>query len=243
MMFMRKTLALLLALILAFALVGCAEGEKSAIAPPSGPHFDKPPTFSSPEISSHATESDTIAMKAYKAVLKGDTEFFNIDAGEYMTIEGFVQSYFDSGSSSIIGGFALVDLDSDGTPEVVLGDQANGIDNYGFEVLHYQGETVYGHRFFYRDFQDLKEDGTFSFSSGAANSGFGAVTFTEKTYAVNPMAYSESMQDYSGNLVITYYVDGESSTANEFDEALKKQDEKRDAIWHSFTDDTVENLF
>ena len=63
---------------------------------------------------------------------------------------------------------AIVDLEKDDTPEVILWLVVNNDDYYGSEVLRY------------RSFIDLKADGTFSCSSGAADYGFGTVKFAKK---------------------------------------------------------------
>lgn len=103
--------------------------------------------------------------------------------------------------------YAIIDLDGDGEQEVVLSIQ--GGDNWvqGFEVLHDQAGTVYGSLLYYRAFMELKEDGTFTYSSGAAFSGVGKLRFAE-----------------DGSAVIEEYGDD-----------LDLQDQKANVMWHDFS--------
>lgn len=92
--------------------------------------------------------------------------------------------------------FTVVDLDGDGENEVVLWILYNGDSYYGFEVLHYQEGTVYGNTFTYRAFYDLKVDGTFHWSGGAANSGTGRLTFAEDGRAVRE-EFTDDVDDWN----------------------------------------------
>jgi hypothetical protein len=58
--------------------------------------------------------------------------------------------------------FAVADLDKDGIPEVVLWKKVNNNDYFGFMILHEQAGNVYGYSLYYRGFNQLKNDGTFS---------------------------------------------------------------------------------
>lgn len=59
--------------------------------------------------------------------------------------------------------FAIVDMDGDTVPEVVL-----EIDDYsGFIILRYKDGVIYGNELGYRSLQSLKEDGSFHASSSA----------------------------------------------------------------------------
>lgn len=80
-------------------------------------------------------------------------------------------------------------------------------------------------------------DGTFSFSSGAADYGFGKMEFTENGYTVDKITYSESVYDSSDNQIVSYFVNHESSTKEDFLSANNNQSEKKDATWYDFTDD------
>ncbi|NLK74969.1 MAG: hypothetical protein GX288_06735 [Clostridiales bacterium] len=89
---------------------------------------------------------------------------------------------------------------------------------------------------------DLKDDGSFSFSSGAADSGFGTMIFTEEGFTVDKISYSESSYDSDNNQIISYYVNHESATEEEFFSAINKQIEKPAVTWYDFNDGNIETL-
>ena len=195
--------------------------------------------------------ADPAALSAYKAVLQNKAEFVSTYDGKHMDIKGLINSFYDTGTFSVaILRFAVVDLDNDGTPEVILWEQRNGDDYYGSEVLRYHSGVVYGYEFWYRGFNQLKADGTFCFSSSASDSGFGTAQFTENAYSIDKITYSQSYDsngtttyDSNGNPTISYFVNHESATRDEFESAFKKQGEKPDATWYDFTDDNKETVF
>lgn len=124
------------------------------------------------------------AMRAYAAVLQNESEFYCADGGDYYDpAEGrftLLHEYTESFEPPyLIETFAVIDLDQDGIPEVVL---SMLYENF-LEVLYYDVGTVYGYLFPIRAMIGLKQDGTFGFSSGAADSGYGRLMFTPPDYA------------------------------------------------------------
>ncbi|MFA5536585.1 MAG: hypothetical protein WDA53_05385 [Bacillota bacterium] len=188
------------------------------------------------------TPLDAEMLSAYKAVLQNNFKFFNTDENKYMDINQFADSFNSAtGTALKFIEFAFVDLDNDGTPEVILWEQVSGND-YGFEVLSYQDKIVYGYTFYYRGFNQLKADGTFYFSSAASDGGFGTVKFSKNTYSIDKVTYSQSHVS-NGNPTVLYFVNRKSATRGEFDLVIRKQDEKPDATWYDFTDENIETVF
>ena len=134
--------------------------------------------------------------------------------------------------------FAVLDLDDDGTPEVILWLTAGENKEFAFLILHYQDSVVYSNTEFTRTFGSLKADGSFVFSGGAANWGFGTMKFEDNTWITDRATFCES----DGNLTTLYVVDHESATKAEFDAAFEQQEEKEDAIWYDFTDANIEEI-
>lgn len=188
-------------------------------------------------------DTNTLSLSAYKSVLQNNAVFFSTDAKKDLNIDQLNQSVSNDSSVTVkVTRFAIVDLDNDGTPEVILWLTVNNNDYYGFEVLRYQDGVVYGYTLWYRAFMNLKADGTFSFSSGAADSGFGTIKFTTKDYLINEVTYIQSSYNSNNNLSISCFVNYESATETEFRSAVNKQDEKADASWYKFTDDNIEMM-
>mgnify|MGYP000023240895 FL=1 len=186
-------------------------------------------------------QADKSPMRAYQSVLQNKAQFFSTDAKKDLNITQLNQAVSDDSSVKVdVTKFAIVDLENDSMPEVVLWLAENSNDYFGFEVLRYQDGVVYGYTLPYRSFMDLKEDGTFSFSSGAADYGFGTVKFTEKGYTIDKISYSESSYDSDNNQIISYYVNNENATEEDFLSAINKQSEKAGVTWYDFTDDNIQ---
>jgi len=206
---------------------------------------DETSTASSPDEDSEkqdsAQSSGTASIaEAYKAVLQGNAEFFSVDANKNLSINQLNQAVSDDSSvTATATKFAIVDLDNDGTPEVVLWLNVNSDNYYGFEVLRYQDGIIYGYTLWYRSFMDLKENGTFSFSSGAADSGFGKINFSGNSCSIDEITYSESSYDSNNNMSVSYFVDHESATEEEFLSAIDRQSEAAAATWYDFTNDNI----
>ena len=121
--------------------------------------------------------------------------------------------------------FAIADLDADGAAEIVLATDEDD----GYIVLDEQGGRVVAIDMATRALLSLKADGTFSFSSGAADNGFGTASFAGGTVAIQPLAQSEMTA--SGN--VAYRVHGQEVSEAEYLAAVALQADKRDAVWFS----------
>ena len=121
--------------------------------------------------------------------------------------------------------FAIADLDADGAAEIVL---ATDVDD-GYIVLDEQGGRVIAIDMATRALLGLKADGTFSFSSGAADNGFGTASFAGGTAEIFPLAESEMTA--AGSVV--YRVHGREVSEADFLAAVAAQEDKRDAVWFS----------
>ena len=133
-------------------------------------------------------------------------------------------------------------MDTDGIDEIVLWLSANGDDNYGCEILRYHDAEVYGYLMWYRAFNSLKSDGTFSFSGGAADTGFGKLIFDGKGFRTERIVYSKSDYGSDNEIVVSFFVNDEEATQSLFETELQKQSEKKDAVRCEFTVANIETL-
>ena len=168
------------------------------------------------------------AIAAYQQVL---------DGSRTLVYEGQTVHLSEVQAGSINGplrfsGIALVDVDADEAAEVVIAVNLDSYDAYGSLVLHWEDGIVYGYDFVYRAMMNLKADGTFSFSSGAADSGFGRASFQNGAAEIVSLAYSEMLIDGS----IQYHLGDETVSEDAFLEAILAQDEKADDAWYAYTD-------
>lgn len=142
------------------------------------------------------SEDNDIAMEAYKAVLCGDAAFRDTGTGKDLYV-AHICEVFNPEVSWVSLYFTTIDLDRDGIREVILmlGPHAR----YGYEILHYQNETVYGYYMVPRSFEELKIDGTYEGSSSAFSGTIKRVTsFSEKGLDEEPFVeYDYHTYDYS----------------------------------------------
>ena len=143
------------------------------------------------------------------------------------------------GTNVTATGFTALDLDGDGMREVIL----QLADHYGSIVLRYGDDSiVYGYTLYYRAFMGIKTDGTASFSSGAAENGFGTLQFVENACSLVSTTYSTASYDSGNNLHVAYTVDNKPATEAEFLSAIDAQNKKEDAVWYAFTPENIETV-
>lgn len=242
--------AAVLMAVLALALTGCAGGI-AAFGDSSGKADDgavllEPQMHTQSPTGTHSlpanpASSHVGSAEAYKAVLQGDAIFFSIDAGETLSIGELAKAVGDmpDGTNVTATGFTALDLDGDGMREVIL----QLADHYGSIVLRYGDDSiVYGYTLYYRAFMSVKADGTASFSSGAAENGFGTLQFVENGCSLMSTTYSTAGFDGGNNLHVAYTVDNKPATEAEFLSAIDAQNKKEDAVWYAFTPENIETV-
>ena len=222
-------------------------------APPDGPTLAPEPSqdvvtseaVTPPPVQSTPAPAPTEAQPSqgtpgnkFYAVLTGSEPFYSTDIGQNLTINELGRAV--SSDSGKVLKFTCADLDGDGAPEAILWLQVNENDTYGFEVLRrQQNGQIDGYTLPYRSFMDLKTDGTFSFSSGAADSGFGSISLSDKAYTINETTYSLSAYDTNNELTVSYFVNGQTASEAEYLAAVEKQNGKESVSWYDFTTENI----
>ena len=133
--------------------------------------------------------------------------------------------------------FAVVDLDRDGSEEIVL--KVNGVagDMGGNVIFHEICGKVYAYRTNSRTLLSIKTDGTYTYSGWVlTNDGCAVITaFDEKGYIEDRFTYESG--DYNG--ADTFVVDYKQSTEEGYNKALSLQENKPDVDWHEFNDENI----
>ncbi len=174
---------------------------------------------------------------AYLAVMNEDTCFLNVDDNKCLTITERLDRLR---TPAEILEFAVVDLDKDNIPEVVLRISVAGNDCWESIILHYQEHKIYGYTEPYRGFHDLKFDGTFSYTEGLMySSGFSTMTFVENQLQKNNFLYYK----YSNDNDYVYYIDCKPGTVDEYLIAEEMQREKSNVIWYEYTEKNIKTVF
>jgi hypothetical protein len=176
-------------------------------------------------------------MEAYKAVIQNEGNFFSTVDNKKILLNDYLKEYLPNEQLELTH-FTVIDMDDDNIPEVVL---ELSVDSYPefYEILHYSDEQVYGYNFVYRGLEQLKTDGTFWASSGAADNECDKLKFQNSAYETITLAYSESKQDSNG-ITVSYYVNGQPVTKEKFDSFVHQQGAKDDVVWYEVTQSNIE---
>lgn len=220
---MKKFLAIMMALsmmLCAFAVAETASPVASTVASPvASPVADM--------------VGDPADLPAIAAVLNGGSEVYVPSDKTNKTLQDALNDEFTEGAG--YDSFTVLDVDGDGKLDVVLNVTVNG-EVLGYLVLTSADEVICAYGFYYRAMIGLKEDGSFSFSSSAAESGV-ATFYKDENRDAQYNELAESKLDENENVV--YFVNGEAADEDAFTAVINAQNEKADV---TFVPATAENL-
>ena len=170
------------------------------------------------------TDLQTEANAAYASVLLSGASYMSLDEvrPEWNAVR-----------------FTVLDLDGDGVSEVIL----EVTEPEAYIILTSDGSEVLACEWPYRGMLSLKDDGTFSFSSGALDGGVGQLLLQGDNgiqWGYLPLA--ESISDAAGS--VTYWLDGgaEQTDAAGYQTFLSEQEAKLDALWYDYTEENLKLL-
>jgi hypothetical protein len=237
-----KIIVVLSILLLSMLTTACSnDGNSSSIAV-DNPDVNKITITGSltsiPTISPIVTKSENyLAIEAYKIVLQKEGDFFSTDDNKEILLNDYLKKYLPDQQLELTH-FTVIDMDHDNISEVILELSVDGYPD-SYEILHYKNEQVYGYHFVYRGLLQLKTDGTFWASSGAADNECDKLEFQNSAYETITLAYSESNQDSKG-MTISYYINNQPVTKETFDSFIQEQDAKDDVVWYEFSQSNIE---
>lgn len=241
---MKSRLMVIVLTVLLSAFMAACACKNSNPDPNSGnvPAATIPATSPSPDGDNEAqpqTPSDNEpASDPYQAVLLNNATFFSTDSKKDVLLNDFLTNKELYETVFEVSRFAVLDMDGDQAPEVVLELTVQGNPQF-YEVLHMKDGTVYGYNIVFRGLLMLKADGTFSYSGGAADNGYGKLTFQPDSYETTVLGYMESSQNDDG-MTISYYIDNQPVTEEAYGAFSKEQDAKEDVVWHEFSQANIE---
>lgn len=202
-----------------------------------------PTSSSSPSLSENTkTETPSIqdsALEAYKAVLQNGAEFYSVDNKKELFLNDFLTNKEIYGAVFNGVRFTVLDMDGDSVPEVVVELTVDNNPEF-YEVLHYMDGAVYGYNIVYRGLEELKTDGTFYYSNGAADYGYGKLKFQSDAYEYDILGYTESSQNNDGVTTISYFIDNQPVNEESFHAFAEEQIGKEDVVWHEFSQAIIE---
>ena len=244
---MKKLIAIMLSAVMILMMSGC-----KADRPASDQTVD-PPTPTSPVIPAEVaenTEEDDIqleqgfeawekseAVRALNKVLtmeapvkeasaqEGDTGADNLKQYYLNKIIHFLDYDFDQ--RMLPNQYAIVDLDHDGTPEVIV--RLSVKQDSWIIILRYYKGSVYGYSHELREFEYPKMDGTYMASSEALDNMIMELSFDGSNIKEKRLGYSISGKD-----AVEYYIADNKVPEEEYNNFSEKYYNSEDVIWHLF---------
>lgn len=216
---MKKFLAIMMALSMMLCVFAVAETASPVASTVASPVADM--------------VGDPADLPAIAAVLNGGSEVYVPSDKTNKTLQDALNDEFTEGAG--YDSFAVLDVDGDGKLDVVLNVTVND-EVLGYLVLTSADEVICAYGFYYRAMIGLKEDGSFSFSSSAAESGV-ATFYKDENRDAQYNELAESKLDENGTVV--YFVNGEAADEDAFTAVINAQNEKVDV---TFVPATAENL-
>ena len=114
--------------------------------------------------------------------------FFSHDFEKTLTLNNYCSIYGMDDTVKITK-YAIIDLDQDNIPEIVLGITENKQSDCDFLVLRFQNGSVVGYDLTYRQMIDLKKDGAFGYLGGVADTGYARLNFTDNSWEYIKICY------------------------------------------------------
>ena len=170
-------------------------------------------------------------LNVYKKILTNEIKHFDVNKKGNI----FLKDYFKE--NDVTDGekrFAIVDLDGEGIPEIVI-EHDPGV----LRVLRFEHGTVYGFSFDFRAMNGIKKDGSFEWTNSAFNSGIGRQTFSGTyTNCINMAEESSEPNQEFGD----YYVYYNKVTEQQYRSFMNAQYQKEEVDWKPLTTQNVNNL-
>jgi hypothetical protein len=238
---MKKLVTFIITGLLTCGLTSCTTKDSQQIVPDISTSEVSLSTTSANEPSISIKTSDESlqnSLKAYNDVLQNKAKFNTTFYAEDATKTLFLNQLLSSGSETFrILNFSVLDMDGDGTPEVVMQYCLSADCPYPdyVEVLHYNNGTIYGYNFSYRGLYGLKDDGTFCWSNGSDDNGCAKLRFTSNAYEYDNLGYTKP------NVPTSYFVNNQPVNESEYNDFINNQDNKKDVTWLDFTDENIHN--
>ena len=193
--------------------------------------------FSIAPTTARAADS-VVAMKAYKAALHNKAAFYSIDDKKTYTLNELKDA---NGDPLKADRFAVVDMDSDGMPEVVLDF---GGPYHDVVILHYEGGKLYGFSTAYTYY--LANDGSYNGSLQAWSFTYCKITSIAKnTYTLETLARTEADPNKEGDTP-RYYINESEVTKEKHDAVVQRllaNRQENEALWHDCTDENIATIF
>lgn len=177
------------------------------------------------------SEINSSLYKSYKEVLLSKKTF----SFSFVVAEGEQEYYINDISYEeyrfIPEHFSFVDMNKDEVPEIVI-EGTLGMAGFVLVLRQYDGRMI-GHEFSHRQMSDIKNDGTYLASGGAAYNGYYYLSFNEDSYIQNNVVRMDT-EEADGNYTQIYFRDEVRIEEEEFKTLWQLQQNKDKPEWIDF---------
>ena len=174
-----------------------------------------------------------IELQAYLDFLQNDANFiecYYLDWNAHITTNGDIKSFSEylslgDGSSLQVKEFAIIDINADGTKDLILtmNHPTSASVRYIVLVLTYYDSSLYGISFTDRSFTGLKKDGTY-FSTVVSSGHWG----------IMKLLFTSGVFSFEETRSPSYY-----GFYEEFCSFVEAQDQKENAKWITYSEATI----
>ncbi|MCL2774408.1 MAG: hypothetical protein FWD71_13825 [Oscillospiraceae bacterium] len=178
------------------------------------------------------------AIESYKALLQNEKKF-NFDNKNYCYLDEFLGNVDTYGENLIKVRFAILDIDDDNLPEIILqtSDVWNGRILFKYDS---KNDTFYTDTWNYR-VGSIKKDGTLFWIS--APSWIYRLNFSNGSYEQRMLAHIDFDYSPDGNTYnILYYVNDRQVSEEEYSLFWAEQEQKEDVDWYDFNEANIDKL-
>lgn len=176
---------------------------------------------------------------AFIGVLVGSTVFYEDrgDSVEETTLTQYCEEFAEALPATITQ-TAVVDLEQDEIPEVILQIALGENRNCGVLVLHWENEQVWGYTLYERQMHEIKENGVFLWSGSASSYGMARAVFLQGTYSFQNILWVEESEEKA-----VYYKEGTEITSEEFERSLSQFHSLEEPQWFNYSAENYDSLF
>jgi len=185
-------------------------------------------------ISTEPQPTDAEEENPFMAILAGTGTF--LYEGNTVTLDDYCATF---SIPVTLAAVTVADLEWDGVPEVVLDVKNSPEYSYGVLVLHKENSEVWGYTFAQRQLQEIKKDGTFTWSGSTSTNGVATLSLSAGTFEYKNQFWVEETEDGTPR----FFIGGEESTSENYYAALTEWEAKEGALWEPYPMDSYISLF
>ena len=222
-------------LIAAIHLFGCgangALSETAAANSTAGTEALEGSTVTTSPVEQTAQDVSEEALEKYEQILFEGGSFRAAPGGKVFSLESYCAENFSGGVSP--NKYCYADLDQDGTAELILCLSEQDAELV-LLVFQCKDHAAIAYDFTPRQMYDLKQDGTFGYSGGIADTGYASLCFTGGSWK-----YEKICNVTENDEGVSFFCNGEPASEEMYWACVSEQNAKEGAEWTEYLPDAA----